>query len=158
MLELTNTIPDGTKFQATIFRYSPPTARTSGSLLNRPTSHWGTRWQITNRITIAAVAIVTPTRNVARTRSGRRAPKFCPATGLQANPSATTGMKPAWITRRPMPNPACGPPPNAAAAPRLRRRAEPPGDRVDDEHVDAHQRELRARRQPDRQHASPHRE
>ena len=31
MLELTNTMPDGMKFQATIFRYSPPTASTPGS-------------------------------------------------------------------------------------------------------------------------------
>ena len=41
MLELTNTMPDGTKFHATIRRYSPPTASTAGSLLNTPTSASG---------------------------------------------------------------------------------------------------------------------
>jgi hypothetical protein len=30
MLELTNTIPDGTKFRATMRRYSAPTATTPG--------------------------------------------------------------------------------------------------------------------------------
>ena len=74
-----------------------------------------------------------PIRNVARTRSGRRAPKFCPATGPTANPSATTGMKPACITRRPMPKPACAAAPNGRVTD------------VDDDQVDAHQRELRAR-------------
>ena len=51
-------------------------------------------------------AIRAPTRKVSRTRSARRAPKFCPATGLTAKPSATTGMNPACTTRRPMPKPA----------------------------------------------------
>ncbi len=51
-------------------------------------------------------------RKVARTRCGRRAPKFCPATGATANPSATMGMKPAWPIRWPMPKPACAAAPN----------------------------------------------
>jgi len=76
MLELTNTIPEGMKFQATMRKYSAPTATTPGSLLKIPTSAPGTRRQITSRTSIAAVAIPTPTRNVPRTRSGRRAPKF----------------------------------------------------------------------------------
>jgi len=51
-------------------------------------------------------------RKVSRTRCGCPAPKFWPATGATANPSATTGMKPAWMIRIPMPNPACAADPN----------------------------------------------
>ena len=90
-----------------------------------------------------ATAIPTAERNVARTRSAWRAPKFWPATGATAKPSATTGRNIAWMSRRPMPNPAC------AAAPNGRLIA------VDDEQVDGHERELGAGGQADLEHARP---
>ena len=76
------------------------------------TSASGHSRQMTASTAINATAISAATRNVPRTRSGSRAPKFWPATGLTEKPSATTGMKPAWMTRRPMPNPAWAAAPN----------------------------------------------
>src|SRR4051812_28763256 len=76
MLELTNTMPDGTKFRATMRRYSPPTATTPGSRLNTRTNGSGRKWHASASTVIKAVAIAAPVRNVPRTRSGRRAPKF----------------------------------------------------------------------------------
>ena len=72
----------------------------------------GARCDTTVSSSIAAVEIHSAVRYVSRTRSGLRAPKFCPATGATPNASATIGMKPACTTRCPMPNPAWAEAPN----------------------------------------------
>ena len=67
---------------------------------------------IVDSTSITAVANDTADVNVALTRSPLRAPKFWPATGPTANPSATTGRKLACRMRWPMPKPAWAAAPN----------------------------------------------
>src|SRR5262245_47383794 len=112
MLELTKTMPEKTKLNAMMWRYSAPTAITCGSEEKIPTMASEASQTSNASTNIAAAASTAPVRNVARTRSAFRAPKFCPATGLTAKPSATTGRKHAWMMRMPMPKPACAAAPN----------------------------------------------
>ncbi len=93
-------------------RYSVPTAMTAGSLLNTRTNGPGSKWQAVANATMMATDSHAASLNVSFTRCARRAPKFWPATGATENASATTGMKPAWMMRMPMPNPACAAAPN----------------------------------------------
>src|SRR6266566_645477 len=88
-------------------RYSVPTAMTPSSLLKTLISGPGSRWQAIANTTMRATAIHAASLNVSLTRWPRRAPKFWPATGATEKASATTGMKPAWMMRMPIPNPAC---------------------------------------------------
>src|SRR5688572_29564489 len=76
MLELTNTIPDATKLNAMMWRYSSPTAITCGSDENTPTIGPAASHTITESTNIAPAASPAPVRNVCRTRSALRAPKF----------------------------------------------------------------------------------
>src|SRR5262245_11953654 len=76
MLELTNTIPDATKLKAMICRYSAPTAMTCGSEENTPTIGPAASQTMTASMNIAPAASEAPVRNVSRTRSALRAPKF----------------------------------------------------------------------------------
>jgi hypothetical protein len=76
MLELTNTMPEATKLKEMMRRYSPPTASTWGSCEKTPIIAWGARWQRMVKQAMSTAAKVTPTRNVSRTRSAWRAPKF----------------------------------------------------------------------------------
>ncbi len=112
MLEPTKTTPDATKLHDTTRRYSLPTAMTPGSDEKTPIIAAAAKWQATAKTNMKAAAAPAAVLNVSRTRSECRAPKFWPATGPTANPSATTGMNPACSTRMPMPNPACAADPN----------------------------------------------
>ena len=88
---------------------------TAASCEKPPTSDFDSRLQAIEKISITPAAISAASRNVSFTRWPCRAPKFCPATGATANPSATTGMKPAWTTRMPIPKPAWAAAPNGRA-------------------------------------------
>ena len=115
MLDATKMIPEATKFHEMICRYTVPAPTTAGSSVKTrtiPCAHRCTAAVITS---MNAEAISAASRNTARTRSGSRAPTFCPATGATAKPSATTGMKVAWMTRVPIPKPACSTAPNGRA-------------------------------------------
>src|SRR6185503_1418936 len=76
MLELTNTIPDATKLKAMMWRYSAPTAMTCGSDENTPTIGPAASHTMSASTNIAPAASEAPVRNVSRTRSALRAPKF----------------------------------------------------------------------------------
>ena len=115
MLAPTNTTPEATKFHERMRRYSSPTASTCGSRENTAIIRAGAMWQATVKSAITTEDRISAERKVSRTRSGWRAPKFCPATGATANPRATTGMKPDCITRMPMPKPAWAAAPNGRA-------------------------------------------
>src|SRR5688572_4542163 len=94
MLEATKIRPDATKFQEMMRRYSSPIAITAGSSVKTSTIAAGAMWQRIAKTNITPAAISAASLNVAFTRSGKRAPKFWPATGATEKPSATTGMKP----------------------------------------------------------------
>lgn len=85
---------------------------TAGSLENTPMSAAGATCASSANRTMPAVAMRAAALNVARTRDGFRAPKFWPATGATAKPSATTGRKPDCMMRSPMPKPAWAEAPN----------------------------------------------
>src|SRR5262245_32579150 len=76
MLELTNTIPDATKLKAMTCRYSAPTAMTCGSDENTPTMGRAASHTMRASTNIEPAASAAPVRNVSRTRSALRAPKF----------------------------------------------------------------------------------
>src|SRR5262249_54287648 len=143
VLEHTKTMPDATKFQDTIRRYSVPTAITSGSFEKIRIIAAGARWQATAKNAITPAAMKTAVLNVSRTRSGWRAPKFWPATGATANPSATTGKKPRRQNAHPDPEA------------RLRGGPERAAHDVDREQVDRHHRELRPGGKPDPENLAP---
>src|SRR5687767_8907511 len=95
ILELTKITPEATNVHDTMFRYSTPIAMTCGSSEKTPTIAAPPTRHAMVQTTITPAAMSAADRNVARTRCGCRAPKFWPATGATAKPSATTGMKPA---------------------------------------------------------------
>jgi len=55
-------------------------------------------------------------KKVARTRSRRPAPKFCPTMGAAAKDTAIAGRNTDCITRDPMPKPACASAPKSRIA------------------------------------------
>ena len=95
-----------------IRRYSAPVATTRGSLEKNPMIGAGAICSMSSEATMADIAMTAADRNVSRTRFAWRAPKFCPATGATAKPSATIGRNNAWTIRMPMPKPACAAAPN----------------------------------------------
>ena len=107
MLALTKMMPAATKFHEMMRRCSLPAAIAAGSAVKMRISPEGTRWQSVKKSAIISVARSAPSRNVCFTRLACPAPKFWPAMGATDMPRATTGMKPACISRMPIPNPAC---------------------------------------------------
>jgi hypothetical protein len=102
------------KFQELTMRKCTPMATTAASLVNTRMSHSASNWQIAVNMSISATPMITDHLKVSRTRSGLRAPKFCPAMGAAANDTAMAGSMMDCITRCPTPKPAW------AAAPKSR--------------------------------------
>ena len=86
---------DNPALNVAIRRYSTPMVMTAGSEEKSRIIASGMIWQTMVKSSMKPPPINAPRRKVSRTRSGFRAPKFWPATGAAANPSATTGMNPA---------------------------------------------------------------
>ncbi len=117
MPEQAKTMPRPKKFHDTTRRIVTPASTACGSDVNQPTGIGAQSWQATTTPAMTTISSVSACFSVSTTRSGRRAPKFWPATAGIANEIAIEGIASACITRPAMPKPAC------AAAPKSRMRA-----------------------------------
>src|SRR5689334_14861900 len=100
-------MPFATKFHEMIASICVPTATTAGSVVNTFMNVADSNWQTIVSMNMITTLTSTVHLNVSRTRSGFRAPKFCPAIGADANATAIAGSMMMRMTPCPTPKPAC---------------------------------------------------